>query len=452
MPVKTPPKKQPNTSKQAKATADELRTKPAITPTAISNEGLPDGWRWVRLGEVCDFIGGGTPSKNESKYWNGKLNWASVKDVKGNFLNSTEDTITELGLENSASNVAEPNDLILITRISPGKSIISNIRTAVNQDLKIVKPKFKTSANFLHYYFQAIEREVIKKSSGTTVLGITLNNLNEIKIPLLDSDTQHAIVSKIKELLSELDKGKQQLETAQQQLKIYRQAVLKWAFEGKLTNGAVKEGELPEGWLMTSIIELVEKNKHSLKAGPFGSSLKKEFYVSKGYKIYGQEQVIADDPFLGDYFIDEIKFEELKSCQIKPYDILISLVGTVGKVLILPENSHPGIINPRLIKITLDRKKYSPKFFKYYFESAVVKIFYNGAAKGTTMDVLNLGIIKTIPFPLPPLKEQELIIQEIESRLSVCDKVEETITTSLQQAETLRQSILKKAFEGKLVS
>jgi type I restriction enzyme S subunit len=80
-----------------------------------------------------------------------------------------------------------------------------------------------------------------------------------------------------------------------------------------------------------------------------------------------------------------------------------------------------------------------------------VKIFYSGAAKGTTMDVLNLGIIKTIPFPLPPLEEQNHIVQEIESRISVCEKVEETMTTSLAQAETLRQSILKKAFEGKLV-
>src|SRR5690606_18818564 len=104
---------------------------------------LPSGWRRVKLGDVCNFVGGGTPSKKEPKYWNGGLNWASVKDVKGDFLNSTEDKITELGLENSASNVAEPNDLILVTRISPGKSTITNIRTAVNQDLKIVRPKFR---------------------------------------------------------------------------------------------------------------------------------------------------------------------------------------------------------------------------------------------------------------------------------------------------------------------
>lgn len=227
--------------------------------------------------------------------------------------------------------------------------------------------------------------------------------------------------------------------------------MLKWAFEGKLTNKNVKDGELPKGWEKVKITDIVENNKHSLKAGPFGSSLKKEFYVQKGYKIYGQEQVIIDNAFFGNYYINEEKYQELKSCKIKPFDILISLVGTVGKVLILPENCSEGIINPRLIKISLNREIYLPNFFKYYFESSYVKNFYGAKAQGTTMDVLNLGIIKTIPFLLPSLKEQQLIVSELESKLTLCDKTEETISHSLQQAETLRQSILKKAFEGKLV-
>src|SRR5690606_27399225 len=114
-------------------------------------------------------------------------------------------------------------------------------------------------------------------------------------------------------------------------------------------------------------------------------------------------------------------------------------------------NCQPGIINPRLIKISLDRNVYLPKFFKYYFESSFVKSFYGAETRGTTMDVLNLGIIKTIPFPLCSIEEQNKIIQEIETRLSVADKMEESITQSLQHAEGLRQSILKKAFEGRLV-
>ena len=95
--------------------------------------------------------------------------------------------------------------------------------------------------------------------------------------------------------------------------------------------------------------ELAEQNKHSLKAGPFGFALKKEFYVENGYKVYGQEQVINNNAFYGNY-VDEKKYQELISCKIKPSDILISLIGTVGKVLLLPENCHEGVINPALSK------------------------------------------------------------------------------------------------------
>jgi len=306
---------------------------------------------------------------------------------------------------------------------------------------------------YISYIFKGNSyRKLISEiAKGTNINNLKREHILDFEIPLPPLSTQHLIVAKIEELFSKLDKGIENLKIAQQQLKTYRQSVLKWAFEGKLTNDNVKEGELPKGWSFVTITELVENYKHALKAGPFGSSLKKEFYVQKGYKIYGQEQVINDNAFYGDYYINKEKYQELSSCKIKPFDILISLVGTVGKVLLLPENCEEGIINPRLIKISLDRNIYLPRFFKYYFESSTVKIFYSGVTKGTTMDVLNLGIIKTIPFPLPKIEEQYLIIQEIESRLSVADKIEESITQSLQQAEALRQSILKQAFEGKLI-
>ena len=90
---------------------------------------LPDGWKWTRLGDVADFIGGGTPDKSNHDYWNGIIPWASVKDIKGKFLFSTEDTITEIGLKESASNLCEKEGLILVTRIAPGKAIISKIQT-----------------------------------------------------------------------------------------------------------------------------------------------------------------------------------------------------------------------------------------------------------------------------------------------------------------------------------
>lgn len=256
-------------------------------------------------------------------------------------------------------------------------------------------------------------------------------------------EEQGRIVEKIEELFSDIDNGIKDLKTAQAQIKQYRQSVLKSAFEGKL----YKTSE----WKEVDIKKIISREKNALKAGPFGSALKKEIYVANGYKIYGQEQVISQNPFLGNYYINEEKYQQLISCSVKPLDILISLVGTIGKVLILPKGIEKGIINPRLIKVTLDVDQYLPAFFKLYFESQYLRSLFKTKAHGATMDVLNLSILKEIPFPLPTIPEQQQIVAEIEKRFLVADELEKAVNEGLEKTDKLKQSILKKAFEGKLV-
>ena len=416
-------------------------------------------WQIKKLGEVCVKVTkGGTPTTYGYSFTESGVNFIKIENINNGKVNlkSIRNFISEEAHTYQKKSILEVNDLLFSIAGTIGEICLIKkeyLPANTNQALAILRgyDEFLTPQFLTYQLNSSISQYVKSKARGGAMNNISLEDLKNVDLVIPPLETQQAIVSKIEELFSELDKGIEDLKTAQQQLKTYRQSVLKWAFEGKLTNENVKEGELPKGWEMVPITKIVEQNKHALKAGPFGSSLKKEFYVPKGYKIYGQEQVISDNPFLGDYYVNEEKYQELKSCQIKPFDILISLVGTVGKVLILPENCKEGIINPRLIKISLNRDVYLPKFFKSYFESSVVKLFYSSITKGTTMDVLNLGIIKTIPFPLPSIEEQQLIVQEIESRLSVADKMEESIAQSLQQAEALRQSILKKAFSGELV-
>jgi len=404
---------------------------------------IPKHWQVKKLGEVCQIIMGQSPPSDTYNFeklglpfFQGKTEFTELYPVVRKWCSKP-------------NKISEPDDILISVRAPVGPTNISNVQCCIGRGLAAIR--YANNYKFVFYYLRGVEKRLEKLATGTTFSAISGETIRNLDFPLPPLPEQHTIVSKIEELFSELDNGIAQLKTAKQQLKVYRQSLLKWAFEGKLTNKKVKKGELPKGWKVVSIVDLADKAKHSLKAGPFGSALKKEFYTNTGFKIYGQEQVISDNAFLGDYYVDEEKYKELKSCKVKAFDILISLVGTVGKVLILPENCKEGIINPRLIKITLNRELYYPKFFKYYFESSYVKNLYKNKAQGTTMDVLNLGIIKTIPFPLPTMKEQQLIVSELESKLTVCDKIEETISNSLQQAETLRQSILKKAFEGKLV-
>jgi len=223
---------------------------------------MRDGWAMNKLGEVCRFVGGGTPSKLEPSYWNGGIPWASIKDMKGETLISTQDEISETGLRNSASSIAMPGEIILATRINPGRPIISKIRVAINQDLKIVKPKCEISTEYLYYSLRNVEHQIRKVSSGTTVLGINLNHLNEIPIPIAPLPEQKSIVAKIEELFSELDNGIANLQEARRKIDIYRQSVLKKAFEGELTKDwRSRQPNLPTGEELLAQIQ-AERQRH----------------------------------------------------------------------------------------------------------------------------------------------------------------------------------------------
>ena len=198
----------------------------------------------------------------------------------------------------------------------------------------------------------------------------------------------------------------------------------------------------PMGWDMPLIEDVVTKEKNALKAGPFGSALKKEYYVSSGYKIYGQEQVISGDHTFGDYYIDEERYQALQNCAVQAGDVLISLVGTYGKLLVMPEEFEPGIINPRLMKITFDKKKVNPYYFQYYFQSDSLKKALAENTHGGTMDILNLGIVRKLAMPVPPLELQDAFITFVEQT----NKSKLSIQQSLDKLELLKKSLMQEYF------
>jgi type I restriction enzyme S subunit len=199
---------------------------------------------------------------------------------------------------------------------------------------------------------------------------------------------------------------------------------------------------IPDSWRTVSFDHLAVAHNNALKAGPFGSALKKEFYVEKGYKIYGQEQVIAGDPFIGDYYIDEKKFAELESCAVSPGDILISLVGTIGKLLVLSDGIEPGIINPRVIKLGLDPTLVYPMFIKVLIGSPYAVDFFEENSHGGTMNILNLSILRALPVPLPPLAEQRRIVAKVEQLMALVDALETQLAASRATAANLLSALV----------
>ena len=346
--------------------------------------------------------------------------------------------------------LCEDGDLLIVGDGSRSGLIGRAIKGIVGSTLYKIYADGMTT-DYLRYFIESKYLLLNTQKKGTGTPHLNANILKKSKLIVPSIEEQERIVAKIEELFSDLDNAVETLNATKTQLEVYRQAVLKEAFEGKLTAKWRERNNIDYSFNKVNIKALVKKEKNSLKAGPFGSSLKKEFYVSNGYKIYGQEQVIAGDECIGDYYVNEEKYQELITCKVSPRDVLISLVGTVGKVLILSRECKAGLINPRLIKISLDENIMIPEYFKYYFESDFIKTLYKSKVHGATMDVLNMSMIKELPFLLCSIKEQEQIIYEIESRMSEYYNIENTVNMVLQQTSAMRQSILKQAFEGRLL-
>lgn len=302
-----------------------------------------------------------------------------------------------------------------------------------------------TFNRFLLHYLNAFNYKGYV--NGTTRLKLTKGSLIRIPVPLPPLATQEAIVAKIETLFSELDNGIAQLKTAQQQLDTYRQSVLKWAFEGKLTNKNVKDGELPKGWEWVKLGALMEAPK-------YGTSKKCD------YDITGK--AVLRIPNINDGYIDlqDLKYanfdiKEIETYSLKQGDILIirsnGSKDLVGRCALVQKKDEGCLYAGYLIRLRL-LNSVQPKYILNVLRSGLLRIQIEMKARSTSgVNNINSQEIKMLDVPLPCIEEQSQIIQEIESRLSVADKLQETITTSLAQAESLRQSILKQAFEGRLV-
>jgi restriction endonuclease S subunit len=345
-----------------------------------------------------------------------------------------------------------PKGSVLFSSRAPiGYVVIAAKEMSTNQGFKSIIPNEKIISEYLYYFLKASKQKAEKVASGTTFKEISLKSFAELEIPLPSTSEQANIVSKIEELFSELDKGIEELKTAQQQLKVYRQVVLKWAFEGKLTNKDVKEGELPKSWKLVKTKDVIEIiNNGYTPTKEFLSEGSGEVPFIKVYNLnFNGTLNFAKNPT---FIPAAIHQKELKRSICLPGDVLINIVGPpLGKLSIVTNQYPEWNINQAIVMFRANEKVLS-KYLSYFLQNPVTINWLEGTSKATAGQWnVKVSTCREIPFPICSVEEQQQIVEEIESRLSVCDKIEETITNSLKQSEALRQSILKKAFEGKLI-
>jgi type I restriction enzyme S subunit len=411
-----------------------------------------NNWQTRKLGDIFLIERGGSPRPIEdyiTKDSNG-LNWIKIGDTKGvvKYITSTKEKIKPEGLVKTR--MVYDGDFLLSNSMSFGRPYIMKTSGCIHDGWLVIRKNEIVDNNYLYYVLSSNHTYIqfSKLAKGSTVKNLNIAAVQQVEIPLPPLETQQAIVTKIEELFSELDKGIAELKTAQQQLKTYRQSVLKWAFEGKLTNQNVKEGELPEGWEMINLSKVIEKPK-------YGTS-KKCDYAIKGIGVLRIPNIakgIVDSTDLKFAKFDE---KEIETYSLKEGDILTirsnGSVDLVGKCALISKKDEGYLYAGYLIRLRPIMNKVNPKFLINILNSIELRNQIEEKAKSTSgVNNINSEELSTLKFQLPSIKEQLQIVQEIESRLSVADKLEADIEQSLQQAEALRQSILKKAFSGELV-
>ncbi|WP_147473706.1 restriction endonuclease subunit S [Allofranklinella schreckenbergeri] len=474
--------------------------------TATESRALPEGWAATTLGDVLlEVIGGGTPSRKISTYFDGDIPWFTVKDMKSLRPRNAEEHITKDAIINSATNLIPANTLVIATRIALGRSMRPTVDFAINQDLKALIFWSGIEPDFFLYWICAHERSIQDLGSGTTVSGIRLETLRSLPVLLPPATEQTRIVEKLEELLADLDAGVAELKAAQKKLVQYRQSLLKAAVEGQLTadwraqhppteTGAellsrilkerrtrweAKQQEkfasqgktppknwqskypepvtpdtqnlpkLPEDWAWASLDQLVAESS-------YGTSVK------CSYERNGTPTLRIPNVSQGQLVLQDMKYSTVELNLHK--DEYLS----IGDVLVIRTNGSIGLVGRAAAVVS---ELPSPHYFaSYLLRLRCVEVTcvhrwiltaltaHSGrqwlekrAASSAGQHNISLSTLLTMPIPLPPISEQFHALREIEEGEYSIQQQQEALKQSLKQTTAQRQNILRAAFAGELV-
>ena len=398
----------------------------------------------VKLGDIATIYNGNSINKavKKEKYMKDVPGWNYIgtKDV-GFDGNITYNTGVIIPYSENGFRLAPSGSVFVCSEGgSAGKktAIVKEEVCFGNKLFAIVNEKKIYNEKYIYYYTRYEKfREQFKILATSLMGGITAKNFSMIEIPFCDLEEQEYIVSKIEELFSELDAGIMLLRTLKEQLTVYRQAVLKESFS-KVGNNKRRLEEL---------CDFITK----------GTTPKKD-KMSRGQgdipfiKVYNLTFNNTLDFSVDPTFVDEETHKGfLARSIVYPGDVLMNIVGPpMGKVSIVPSTYPEWNINQAIARFRC-HDELNNKYLAYFLGYAQTVESMKKKAKATAGQFnLTLEICRDIYIPLPERDVQEYIVYEIENKLSKCEKIDVTIDMALQQAEAMRQSILKEAFEGRL--
>lgn len=455
----------------------------------------PSGWVALPLGcVIASNIGGGTPSKANPLFWNGPIPWASVKDVQSDkYLVSTIDSITELGLKNSSSNLIPPRRLLVVTRMGLGKLAINKVSVAINQDLRAIEPTTALDLDFAYLLFKSLKMI----GSGVTVKGITVDKLHAMPVALPPLAEQKRIVAKVDELMAVCDRLEEQLKKRDT-----RHAALSRAALARFAEAPTPANldflfhpsyVIPPAELRKSILTLAVQGKlvrQDPDDEPVDRQLKRlaALTAEEGSSMNSLQPMEADalpfdlppswkwvqaqdlctpcglitygilKPVWVDVGVPTIRVQDMQGGNIvldgvgqcaperaakftkttlKAGDLLIAKDGaTLGKTAFVPPELEGGNITQHVLRFPITPHM-DRSFIRLVIDSPHGQAWMRSETKGVALPGVNVGDFRRMPIPLPPVAEQKRIVAKVDELMAVVDALENQLATALRNGADL---------------
>lgn len=381
-----------------------------------------------KLKECCTIIAGQSP---ESKYYNSNGDGLPFFQGKADFGELYPSIRVYCS---QPTKIAEKDDILLSVRAPVGPTNLAPCKVCIGRGLTAIRPSEVLLTRYVLLFFRYFEAQLASKGTGTTFKAITQDVVKNLEIPIPPLPEQERIVARIEELFSQLDAGVETLKKTKAQLAVYRQTVLKEAFSSELSSKTVE------------IREIVD----DIRIGPFGTMLHKSDYISGGVPVINPQHIKSGKILLSaSVTVSEEKARDLSAYRLQTNDIIMGRRGEMGRAAAITDVENGWLCGTGSILFRL-KPNFDAGFYAQILSSPDVVHYLEEHATGTTMKNLNEDIVQYIPVPFVTAEMQRDITMKMDCKMSVCDSIEQTVDIALQQAEAMRQSILKDAFEGRL--
>jgi type I restriction enzyme S subunit len=399
---------------------------------------MKKGWPKRNLGDLCDIVGGGTPSKANPAFYSGKIPWATVRDMRQEVMMETECRITKDAVRSSATNIIPAGNVVIATRVGLGKVCLLGQDTAINQDLRGIVPRdTKTlSVRFLFWWLKTMADVIIAEGTGATVQGVKLPFVKLLQIPVPPLAEQQRIVGLLDDAFVAIAIAKANAEKNLQNARAL--------FESHLQSVFTQRGA---GWEEKPLLELCERITK-------GSSPKWQgiAYVDAPGILFvtsenvGEYRLLLERP---KYVEEKFNTKDQKSI-LKKGDVLTNIVGaSIGRTAVFDRDVVANI-NQAVCLIRCEPHLLNNHFLTYLLNSPLFKQVLHDNEVNSARANLSLSFFSQLPVPRPPIPKQQEIVAKLDAFRAETQHLASLYERKLAALDALKKSLLNQAFTGSL--